>query len=141
MITLLIVRGLPGSGKTTFAKSVTDIVFAADDYFMVDGEYKWDPMKLREAHESCLNNAREAVQRLKTLRRPLSQRERTVAVTNVFAKREHVRDYTHLAFVEGVRRWVIDLFDQGMSDERLAELNLHGVPAWKINQMRLSWEP
>ena len=30
---LYLIRGLPGSGKTTLAKSICNVVFSADDYF------------------------------------------------------------------------------------------------------------
>ena len=58
MKNLYIVRGLPGSGKSTFAKTLVGhdfLVCEADKYFMVNGEYKFDVTKLKEAHESCRN--------------------------------------------------------------------------------------
>ena len=57
MKNLYIVRGLPGSGKSTFAKSIAKPyqVFEADQYFMKNGKYKFDPTKLKEAHNDCKN--------------------------------------------------------------------------------------
>ena len=40
---LYLVRGVPGSGKSTFAKQLGGTHFETDTYFMVDGEYKFDP--------------------------------------------------------------------------------------------------
>ena len=37
---LFLVRGLPGSGKSTFAKAIGGPVFEADQYFMPDEFYK-----------------------------------------------------------------------------------------------------
>ena len=55
---LYIVRGLPGSGKSTFAEALVGsdfLVCEADKYFMVDGEYKFDGSKLKDAHEWSRN--------------------------------------------------------------------------------------
>ena len=50
---LYIVRGIPGSGKSTFANSLGCPVFEADMYFMKDGEYKFEADKLKLAHNWC----------------------------------------------------------------------------------------
>lgn len=50
---LTIVRGLPGSGKTTFAKSLGILHFEADMYFMKDGIYCYDAAKIAGAHARC----------------------------------------------------------------------------------------
>lgn len=53
---LYILRGLPGSGKSTVANSLTstDRVFEADKYFYdSDGNYNFDGSKLGEAHAWC----------------------------------------------------------------------------------------
>ena len=57
--TLFIVRGVPGSGKSTFAKHIWNeyAICEADKYFVdrETGEYKFDATKLKEAHEWCRN--------------------------------------------------------------------------------------
>jgi predicted kinase len=63
---LYLIRGLPGAGKTTFAKSVKqegDTVVAADD-FMVNakGDYTFDGARLREVHEKCREVVSKAMQ-------------------------------------------------------------------------------
>ena len=54
-----IIRGLPGSGKSTIAKelakaAVADglsvVIHTTDDYHMVDGKYCYDPPKSKEYH-------------------------------------------------------------------------------------------
>lgn len=66
---LYLIRGLPGSGKTTLAKSmlrVNDvdpilprIHFEADQYFMEDGVYNFDTDKISDAHDWCQKNAKQ----------------------------------------------------------------------------------
>ena len=44
-------RGLPGSGKSTKAKKIAGdvgVIFSTDDFFMVDGQYKFDPKMIEE---------------------------------------------------------------------------------------------
>lgn len=61
---LILVRGLPGSGKSTHARVIANEIFRcarieADMYFVKDGEYLFDASKLGEAHKWCLDNTRE----------------------------------------------------------------------------------
>lgn len=57
--TLHIMRGIPGSGKTTGAKSLGCTMIAADDFHTdeVTGEYMFDPKRAAQAHAWCLENA------------------------------------------------------------------------------------
>jgi len=52
--TIIILRGLPGSGKTTLANQLCKrrgVVYSTNDYFTNDnGDYKFRPYKLKEAH-------------------------------------------------------------------------------------------
>jgi len=53
---LIIVRGLPGAGKSKFAKLISahpDFVCTADDFLMVNGKYEWSPEKAGGAHLKC----------------------------------------------------------------------------------------
>ena len=59
MNTLTLIRGLPGSGKTTLALELTDtytVCLEADSYFYDDyGNYVFDANQLKQAHEACQN--------------------------------------------------------------------------------------
>lgn len=53
---LYLVRGIPGSGKSSFVKHQLHALvnhFEADMYFMHDGVYKFDQSKLGAAHQWC----------------------------------------------------------------------------------------
>jgi len=57
-MTVLIMRGLPGSGKTFRANelignSLSVSLVSASHFFMVDGEFKFDASKAQEAHTDC----------------------------------------------------------------------------------------
>lgn len=57
--TLHIVRGLPGSGKSTFAYDLEGVHLEADMYFMDEsGKYNFEKEKLHQAHQWCLTTAR-----------------------------------------------------------------------------------
>jgi AAA domain len=57
----VILRGLPGSGKSTFAKRLADeydfVHLEADDHFYVNGEYRFDPMRVADAHAIVVRDA------------------------------------------------------------------------------------
>ena len=55
MKTLYIVRGVPGSGKSTFAKSIGGIHIETDQFFMENGKYNFDITKIKLAHKYCQN--------------------------------------------------------------------------------------
>ncbi len=53
---LVLIRGLPGSGKSTMAKDLATqgyLHFEADMYFELDGHYRYDASCIREAHSWC----------------------------------------------------------------------------------------
>jgi uridine kinase len=68
MKTCYIVRGLPSSGKSTFAKSIVDmhprtsVLCEADQYFVhPNGEYIFDATKLGSAHKFCMDKFTSAI--------------------------------------------------------------------------------
>lgn len=134
--TVVLVRGLPGSGKSHLAealRTMTDAemkVSAADDYFYDEnGVYNFDPSKLAEAHVSCQSNtfARFSIDDISF-------------TANTFTQRWEMEQY--LLFVEtfGLDLLVLNLFDASLSDEELAERNTHGVPKEAITRMRERFE-
>lgn len=62
MAKMIIMSGISGAGKSTYANDVEGIVCSADDFFMKNGEYCFDPSKIGEAHEACMRKAIEAIE-------------------------------------------------------------------------------
>lgn len=64
---LFIMRGVSGSGKSTLARKIAieqdtfAVIYSTDDFFMVDGEYRFDPKKLGEFHKANVDRAEEAM--------------------------------------------------------------------------------
>jgi len=62
-----IMRGLPGSGKSFWAKvrmsqaKGVGVIVSADNYFMRDGVYTFNPSRITEAHDDCLGRFIKAV--------------------------------------------------------------------------------
>jgi len=118
---LIILRGLPGAGKSTFAELISggnaDIVCTADDYFMVDGEYKFDPAKLATAHSLC----REKCENLMKKDAPL------VIVANTNVREQYFEEYINMAKKYGYRWFSI------VVENRHGGKSIHNVPAEKVN--------
>lgn len=122
--TLILLRGLPGSAKSTLARTLAPGAnFAADDFFEVEGLYRYDGSKIREAHQSCMDRAETA----------MAEGVSVVAVHNTFSKAWEARPYLALAANYNYSVFVIECQnDFG---------NVHGVPASAIQSMRERWEP
>ncbi len=89
---LTIIRGLPGSGKTTMAYSLADhdrgdVVVEADLFFENEsGEYNFDQSKLTEAHNWCREQVIAALREGKR-----------VFVSNTFTTFSELRPYFDIA--------------------------------------------
>lgn len=130
MQTLTLIRGISGCGKSTeAAKTPQQQVFEADQFFVVNGEYKFDPSKLADAHAQCQNNARQCL-----------VDGGSCIVANTFTQRWEMEVYLQMANELGVNVNIVDLFDGGCSDEELAARNTHGVPLPAIQAMRKRYQ-
>lgn len=115
---LLLVRGLPGSGKTSMAKSLQGFVhLEADQFFERDGEFEFDRSKLAEAHAWCLQQTKEEL-----------DAGRSVVVSNTFTRNVEMLPYFQLGYptivMEATGQWK----------------SVHGVPDDVVELMRQKWE-
>lgn len=127
MKTLIIMRGLPGSGKSTKASSFGGKKLSTDDYFSVNGKHQFDPSKLTEAHEWNQNRTEKAM----VLSEPI------IVIDNTNTQFWEMQPYVKLAFQYGYNiefhspntRWAWD-------EKILTEKNTHGVPLEVIERMK-----
>ena len=133
--TLYIVRGLPGSGKSTFAKKLVGsdfLVCEADKYFIdpVTEEYKFDVSLLKRAHEWCQTQ----VERYMKDSLVNDQFYREIAVSNTFTQEWEMKPYFELAEKYGYTVFVT------IVENRHGGKNVHGVPDDKLEIMRNRFE-
>lgn len=128
MKTLYIVRGVPGSGKSTFAKSIAKPwqIFEADKFFMKNGEYKFDYTKIKDAHNDCKRKVHKAIH--PSLFRRLFYN--TVVVSNTFTQEWEMRFYEIIARKYGYRVFHV------VVENRHNGVNEHGVPEDKVEIMK-----
>lgn len=127
---LYIVRGIPGSGKTTFAKTLGGVHFEADQYFMVDGEYKFDVAKLKEAHKWCQGQVSNAM----LINYTTGNLNNVIVVSNTFTQEWEMTPYIEMA-----KEWEYTVFTIVVENRHGGE-NVHGVPEDKLEIMRNRFE-
>lgn len=118
---LVLVRGVSGSGKSTFVEALWDVSsiirYSTDDFFMVDGEYKFDPALLGENHQKC----QDAVERSMKLK--VNDPYTTVImVDNTFTKSWEMGPYIDLAKKYGFRVHTL------IVENRHRSTSIHDVP-------------
>jgi len=132
---LYIVRGIPGSGKSTMAKMLVGedfLVCEADKYFIdkETGEYNFYFTKIKEAHKFC----QDTVETYMKDSLVNDQFYREIAVSNTFTQEWEMQPYFELAKKYGYKVFSI------IVENRHEGINEHGVPEEKIEQMKNRFE-
>jgi hypothetical protein len=130
---LFLVRGLPGSGKTSFASAIwNDYAVCEADKFFYDkeGNYNFDPSKLKEAHNWCKNEVETRMQDHQNNQQYYPE----IAVSNTFTQEWEMEDYFKLAEKYGYK--VVSL----ILENRHGSQNVHGVPDEKLQIMKDRFE-
>jgi predicted kinase len=121
---LILIRGLPGSGKTTMASEQfpNHIHLETDYYFYdVDGTYNFDGTKIQEAHDWCYALTEENI-----------KEGHGVVVSNTFTTWKELKPYTKLAVKYGCQFKVFEMYNEYK--------NKHNVPEHTIKAMKSRWE-
>ena len=125
---LILLRGLPGSGKTTLShiilqhpSGLEQEVLSADDFFENEnGEYNFDLTKIKEAHNYCQFRCSERMR----------QQKSRIVVANTFTQEWEMEIYFDMAERYNYRVHTI------IVENRHGNENVHGVPQDKIEQMK-----
>lgn len=125
------VRGLPGSGKSTYAKKIlrADTICEADDFFTKDGKYLFNPKKLNKAHEMCYKKFIDAID--EALKNPVKKNS-IIAVCNTFSRKWEIKKYIDYCKNNNLNYIIIKMDTQYK--------NIHNVPERSIENMKERWE-
>ena len=139
----IILRGLPGVGKTYFAERLRElasnraiesnqsiVILSSDDYFIVNGVYKFDLDKLDEAHQWNFNRFKTAV----------NDGAKFIIVDNTNIVSFHYRHYLDYAQRHNYFTAITIIPHNDKDDRRLEESNIHNVKRGTIRKMRQTFE-
>lgn len=133
-----IMRGVPGSGKSTTALQITRgyenpllevAVHSTDDLFYVNDVYRFDPRKLAHHHALNLEDFKESVKRGVPC----------VICDNTNIRVKHYQPYVDAATEAGYRVAIVQLPHPTL--EQAFNRNKHGVPRENIARMIQGFEP
>ncbi len=122
---LIIVRGLPSSGKTSFGKLLgTKAICSADDYITHKGVYMWKPETVSKSHDWCQRKCRRFMQ--------IGAQRIVIANTNTTAR--EMQPYIDMAKRYGYVYYSV------IVEKRHENFNDHGVPQQTLEKMKDRFE-
>lgn len=127
-LTLTLIRGLPGSGKSTFARKLVEsnknvISHLETDMFFFDekGDYQFDVTLLSEAHRWCQMQCGS-----------LLKKKQSVIIANTFIKQWEITPYRQLAKKYDAKL-VIKVCRGNYQ-------SIHNIPESTIKKMQQQWQ-
>jgi len=126
---LYILRGLPGAGKSTLARTIGAVYFEADMFFMEGNEYKFNPTKLKDAHAWCQNQVRISMKNSDS-----KLGDTRIAVANTFTQEWEMEPYIEMSKEFGFTIFTL------IVENRHGGVNQHDVPDEVLDKMKNRFE-
>lgn len=128
---MILLRGLPGSGKSYLAKRINShfggYIASADNYFMRSGEYRFDPDLLEYAHCDCQNKVKDKA------REQISP----IIVDNTNLESWEMKPYVVTALEFGYVVHLLEPSTEWKNNPRICHrYNRHDIPLEKIIRMK-----
>ena len=131
---VVILRGLPGSGKSYLAShcGVTDaVVCSSDNYFNKTGTYQFDRKRIVEAHAHCCQQFVQAI----------SDARELVFIDNTNSMRWEYRVYTHLCQLLGLGCQVVEIPHPNLNIvSSYLSRNVHNLTLSAVKDYTDRWE-
>ena len=125
---VIVLSGISGSGKSTLAKQLAELepataVISADDFFMEEGFYRFNPKKLGDAHAQCLRDFTEYL---------LQGGMHLIVVDNTNTTNWERAPYMALGMAYGYATWLVLVEEDAAT---AYARNVHAVPRAAIEGM------
>lgn len=126
---LILIRGIPGTRKTTLRKRLQERYgsnchgYEADMFFETPKGYVYNPKLIHQAHKWCQDKTAWS----------LRNGFNPVIVANTFVQNWQMIPYFNMCREYGAKLKIIELFTEYGS--------IHGVPESTMQKMRDNWEP
>ena len=131
---LIVVRGLPSSGKTTLAKLLFlagSQTISSDDYMTTpEGGYAFSKQNFIEAHKLCQQDCASLMEK----------GEKLITIHNNMGEAWEAEVYFSLAEQHGYKVMVVNLYDAGLNDTELSARNVHEMPQHLVQKVRQKWD-
>ena len=130
----IIIRGIPGSAKTTFADLFSSFegckIHSVDNLHLdSNGDFSWNESESSSLYKKNLNNFSKDCEKGFPI----------VISDCVSYKHSHVEDYAEIAKKFGYRSYVVNSEPISLSSSK--KLNSHNVPDEKLKLFYRNWEP
>lgn len=114
--TLVVMRGVSGSGKSTMASNIArergGVVFSTDDFFEKDGRYEFDPRMLPQNHAKNQSRAEEA------MKKGVSP----IIIDNTNTQAWEMKPYVAAAIANGYEVEIVEPGSEGFPEVDLEEI-------------------
>lgn len=139
---IVVIRGLPGSGKTTLARNLKfeetygdSIICEADDFFLDkynSDQYLFDKRLIHYAHQYCIS---------KVIRGLFVGNFDTALVSNTSTTIKEIRPYMEIALEYELDFYITEPENPDKDNvQKCFERNIHNVPLETIERMKKRWE-